>query len=50
MNTPEKLETQRTENDKKTKQKHNIICVGHHHTQANTHNPKQDMNPLTLLG
>ena len=23
---------------RKTKQKHNTICVGHHHTQTNTNN------------
>jgi len=31
MDNPEKLETRR-----KPKQKHNIICVGHHYTQTNT--------------
>jgi hypothetical protein len=33
MDNPEKLATRR----KQTKQKYNIICVGHHNTQVNTH-------------
>ena len=49
MNNPEKLETQRTENEgtkAKTQHnmcwtppytsKHNTICVGHHHAQVST--------------
>ena len=32
MDNPEKLATRR----RKTKQKHNAICVGHHYSQANT--------------
>ena len=31
---PDKLATRW----RKTKQKHNTICVGHHYTQANTNN------------
>ena len=33
-NNPEKLATRQ----RKTKQKHNTICVGYHCTQANTNN------------
>ena len=29
-----------------TKQKHNIICVGHHYTQTNTNNVNKDMSSL----
>jgi len=35
MDTPEKLTTTR---QRKTKQKYNTICVGHHYTQTNTNN------------
>ena len=41
MDNPEKLATQ----TKKNKQKHNTICVGHNHAQANTNN----LNPDTQL-
>ena len=34
MENQEKLATKR----RKTKQKHNTICVGHHYTQANRNN------------
>jgi hypothetical protein len=30
---------------RKTKQKHNTICVGHHHTQANTNNVNKTYKP-----
>ena len=40
MNNQKKLATYGTQSRRrrKTKQKHNIICVGHHHAQANTNN------------
>ena len=38
MDNPEKLATQVTQDEEKTKQKHNTICVGHHYAQANTNN------------
>jgi hypothetical protein len=40
MDTPETLARPGTQDiiHKQTKQKHNIICVGHHHAQANTNN------------
>jgi hypothetical protein len=34
MDNPEKMATRQ----RKTKQKHNTICVGYHCTQANTNN------------
>jgi len=34
MDNPEKMATRR----RKTKQKHNTICVGHNYTQTNTNN------------
>ena len=34
MDNPVKLATRR----RKTKQKHNTICLGHHYAQTNTHN------------
>jgi len=33
MDKPEKMTTRQ----RQTKQKHNIICVGHHYTQTNRH-------------
>ena len=33
---PAKLTTQAYTRRRKTKQKHNIICVGHHYAQKNT--------------
>jgi hypothetical protein len=36
FDNPEKLGTQ---DEEKTKQKHNTICVGHHYRQRNTNNP-----------
>jgi len=40
MDSPEKLATKDTQYTKRrqTKQKHNIICAGHHYTQTNTNN------------
>jgi hypothetical protein len=38
MSNPKKLETYGTQEENKTKQKHNTICIGHHYAQANTHN------------
>ena len=38
MDNPEKLATQDTQEEDKTKQLHNIICVGHNYTQTNTNN------------
>ena len=37
MNNPEKLTTQGTKDTRgrKTKQKHNTICIGHYYTQTN---------------
>ena len=35
---PEKLTTQGTQDESKTKQKLNTICVGNHYTQTNTNN------------
>jgi hypothetical protein len=32
MDNREKLVTQGTQDERKTKQKHNTICVGHHYT------------------
>ena len=33
-----KLATQVAQDEEKTKQKHNTICVGHHYMQTNTNN------------
>ena len=39
MDNPEKLATWvKQDQKKKTEQKHNTICVGHHYLQANTNN------------
>jgi hypothetical protein len=38
MDIPEKLATQGTQDGRKTKQKHNTICAGHHYVQTNTNN------------
>ena len=38
MDNPEKLETYDIQDEKKTKQKHNTICVGHHYPHRNTIN------------
>ena len=40
MDNPEKLATQGTQDEDKTKQKHNTICVGHYYMymQTNTNN------------
>ena len=32
---------------RKSKQKHNTICVGHHYRQTNTHNTTKDIRPPT---
>jgi hypothetical protein len=37
MGNSENLTTYGTQ-DRKTKQKHNTICIGHHYAQANTNN------------
>ena len=37
MDNPEKNRQLRVHKTKKTKQKHNTICVGHHYTQTNTY-------------
>jgi hypothetical protein len=37
MGNSENLATYGTQ-DRKTKQKHNTICIGHHYAQANTNN------------
>jgi len=38
MDNPQKLETLGTQDEEKTKQKHNAICVVHHYAQTNTNN------------
>jgi hypothetical protein len=38
MDHPEKLATYGIQDEEKTKQKHNAICVEHHYAQANTNN------------
>jgi hypothetical protein len=38
MDNPEKPETWGKQDEAKTKQKHNALCVGHHYTQTNTNN------------
>jgi hypothetical protein len=39
---PKKPATQGTQDEEKTKQKHNPICIGHHHTQTrHTFMPQQ---------
>ena len=35
---------------RKTKQKHNTICVGHHYTQANTNNVNKTWALLQTIG
>jgi uncharacterized DUF497 family protein len=47
MNNPKKLATYGTQSRRrrKTKQKHNTICVGHHYAQTNTH----DVNSLLFM-
>ena len=37
MGNSEKLATYGTQ-ERKTKQKHNTICIGHHYAQANSNN------------
>ena len=37
MGNSEKLATYGTQ-ERKTKQKHNTICIGHHYAQANSYN------------
>jgi hypothetical protein len=46
MENPEKLATKR----RKTKQKHNTICVGHHYTQANRNNLNKTWAILQTTG
>jgi hypothetical protein len=43
MDNPDKPATTR----RKTKQKHNTICVGHHCAQANTNNVNKDTSAPT---
>jgi hypothetical protein len=38
MDNPEKPATQGTQDEGKTKQKHNTIYIGHHYTQTNKSN------------
>ena len=38
MDHPEKLAAYDIQDEEKTKQKHNAICVEHHYAQANTNN------------
>ena len=38
MDNPQKLATMGTQDTRKTKQKHNTICVGHHYMQTNMNN------------
>jgi hypothetical protein len=38
MDNPEKLATYGITRRRKTKQKHNTICVGHHYVQTNRNN------------
>jgi len=42
MENPEKLATRYTRR-RKTKQKHNTICVGHHYAQANTNKTRTSL-------
>jgi len=35
---------------RKTKQEHNTVCVGHHHTQTNTNNVNKTLAPLQTTG
>jgi hypothetical protein len=44
MDKPEKLATHGTQDQKKTKRKHNAICVGHHYALTNTN----DVNKTKL--
>jgi hypothetical protein len=44
MDNPEKLATRR----RKTKQKHNTICVGHHYTHTNTNNVNKTSSLLQI--
>ena len=46
MDNPEKLATQR----RKTRQKHNTICVGHHYAQTNTNNVNKTRALLQTTG
>jgi hypothetical protein len=38
MDNPEKLARYGTQNEDKSKQKHNTICFEHHNTHTNTNN------------
>ena len=38
MDNPEKLARYGTQDEDKSKQKHNTICFGHHYTHTNTNN------------
>jgi hypothetical protein len=46
MDNPEKLATRR----RKTKQKHNTICIGHHYMKANTYNINKTWALLETTG
>jgi hypothetical protein len=49
MNNPEKLGTPQNE-EKKNKEKHNTICVGHHSMQVNTNNVNKTWALLWTTG
>ena len=47
MDNSNKLVAQDTQDDKKTKQKHNTICVGNHYAKINTNDVDKNMSPPT---
>ena len=50
MENLEKMATLGTQDEKKTKQKHNTLCVGYHYTQANTNNVNKTWALLPTTG
>jgi hypothetical protein len=50
MENSQKLETFGYTRQRQTKQKHNITCVGHHYTQANTNNVNKSWAILQTTG
>ena len=50
MDNPEKLATIGYTRQEKTKQKHSIICVGHHYMQTNINNIYKTWGLLQTTG
>jgi len=50
MRNPEKLETYGTQDENKTKQKHNTMGIGHHYAQTNKNNVNKTWAHLQTTG